>query len=392
MKIAFIGQKGIPATESGVDKYVECLAIGLAERNHRVFAYVSNRNAGQNIKEYKKISLIHLPGFSNKWLDSISYNCCTAFHVLFQDFDVINYQAPGPATLSFLIKIFKPRTALVFTFHWQDYFQPKVGFMGRVFLRSSARIACKITDKIIVVSRVLEKFIKEKFNQMSKVIPAGVSVSPSNEVYLLEDWGLRKNDYLLAVSRLNKFSGIQYLIAAYNKLEEKKKTNGKKLVIAGGGFYADDYINHLHLLAAGNKNIIFTGFQRGEVLKQLFSHAYLLIHPSDPSSFSATLLEAMACGKAVLASDIKENMEQLGNNGFYFLNSNTKDLEEKLLRLINSPQTVKETGAKAREVVEKDYRWEKIAEKTEVVYRDVIFGKMDNQIIFHNTYGKNAKI
>ncbi|MEK7598590.1 MAG: glycosyltransferase family 4 protein [Patescibacteria group bacterium] len=392
MKIAFIGQKGIPATESGVDKYVECLATGLAEINHKVFAYVSNNNASKNIAEYKKISLIHLPGVSNQWLNSISYNCCATLHALFQDFDVINYQSPGPAILSFLIKIFKPRTALIFTFHWQDYFQPKAGFLARVFLRSSARAACKITDKIIVVSRVLEKFIKEKFNQKTKVISAGVSISPTSEDYLLEDWGLHKKDYFLAVSQLNKFSGIQYLISAYNKLEEKKKINGKKLVIVGGGFYADDYINHLHLLAVGNKNIIFTGFQSGEVLKQLFSHTYLLVHPSDSSGFSATLLEAMACGKAVLASDITENMEQLGNNGFYFLKSNAKDLEEKLLRLINSPQIVKETGAKAREVVEKDYRWGKIAEKTEAVYRDVIFGKMDNQIIFHNTYGKNAKI
>jgi len=392
VKIAFIGQKEIPATESGVEKYVENLAAGLAERNHKVFVYVSRNNTSKNIREYKKISLVHLPGISNQWLNSILYNSCATIHALFQNFDVINYQAPGPAALSFLLKIFRPRTALLFTFHWQDHFLIKTEFLTKAFQQLSIRATCIMTDKTITVSRVLEKFIKEKFNQKAKVIPAGVSVSDTNEDYLLEDWGLKKNEYLLAVSRLNKSSGIQYLIAAYNKLEEKKKTNGKKLVIAGGGFYADDYINHLHLLAIGNPNIIFTGFQSGEALKQFFSHAYFLIHPSDSASFSSTLLEAMACGKAVLASDIPEHLEPLGNNGFYFLKSNAQDLEEKLLRLINSPKIIKEAGAKAREVIENNYRWEKIVEKIEAVYREVIFSKMHNKIIFHNTYGKDAKI
>jgi len=209
VKIAFIGQKEIPATESGVEKYVENLAAGLAERNHKVFAYVSKSNASKNIREYKKFSLIQLPGVSNQRLNSILYNGCATIHAMFQDFDVIHYQAPGPAALSILLKIFKPRTAFLFTFHWQDHFILKTEFLTKAFLRLSIRAACIMTDKTITVSRVLEKFIKEKFSQKTKVIPSGVSISSTHEDYLLEDWGLKKNEYLLAVSRLNKSSGTQ---------------------------------------------------------------------------------------------------------------------------------------------------------------------------------------
>jgi glycosyltransferase involved in cell wall biosynthesis len=382
MKIAFIGQKGIPTTLGGVEKHVECLASKLAEKNHEVFVYVRNNYTKKYLNEYKGAKLIHLPSIGTKHLDAISHTFLATLHAIFQDYDVIHYQAIGPTSLSFLIEIFKPETALIATFHCQDYFHQKWGWFARNYLKFGEFMTCKIPDKTIVVSNVLGLYVKRAYRKEAKVIPNGVSVNLTSERNLLSEWGIQKNGYILSVSRLIKHKGIHYLIEAFKNLEDKNLTRGKKLVIVGDGFYTDDYVNYLKVLAVGSKNIIFTGAQNGEALDQLFANAYLFVQPSDSEGLSITLLEAMAHGKAVLSSDIPENMEPLGGNGFYFRQGNTRDLEEKLLQLLDNPQILDEVGQKAREVAEKDYAWEKIADKTESLYRETLFEKSGKKITF----------
>jgi glycosyltransferase involved in cell wall biosynthesis len=207
---------------------------------------------------------------------------------------------------------------------------------------------------------------------------------------LLREWGIKKNEYILSQSRLIKHKGVHYLIEAYKNLEDKNLTQGKKLVIVGDGFHTDDYVNYLKVLAVGSKNIIFTGAQTGKAMSQLFANAYLFVHPSDSEGLSITLLEVMAHGKAVLSSDIPENVEPLGGNGFYFRRGNTKDLEDKLLKLLNNPAMLEETGRNAQEVARNEYDWEKIADKTEHLYRDVLFEKA-KRVISGKLYGKDYK-
>jgi glycosyltransferase involved in cell wall biosynthesis len=83
----------------------------------------------------------------------------------------------------------------------------------------------------------------------------------------------------------------------------------------------------------------------------------------------------MAHGKAVLSSDIPENVEPLGGNGFYFRSGNTKDLENKLLKLLDNPTILEEAGKNAQQVARNEYSWEKIANKTEHLYREVLLEK-----------------
>lgn len=392
MKVAFIGQKGIPTVSGGVEKHVEQLAVKLAERNHEVFVYVRNNYTAKNLKKFRGVNLIHLPSVGTKHLDAISHTLLATIHAIFQDYDVIHFQAIGPTSLSFLIKIFKPRTALIATFHCQDYFHQKWGWFARNYLKFGEYMTCNIPDKTITVSNVLGTYVRRAYRKEVRVIPNGVSVNLTAESDLLAEWGIEKNGYILSQSRLIKHKGIHYLIEAFKNLEDKNLTQGKKLVIVGDGFYTDDYVNYLKVLAVGSQNIIFTGAQTGRPMDQLFANAYLFVHPSNSEGLSITLLEAMAHGKAVLSSDIPENMEPLGGNGFYFRQGNTSNLAENLLKLLQNPEILGEAGEKAQEVALKDYNWEKIAEKTENLYRETIFEKRGKKIILNKIYGKSAKI
>src|SRR4030067_1663255 len=107
MKIAFIGQKGIPAKIEGVEKHVECLASELAKRNHEIFVYVRNNYTKKHIESHEGAKLIHLPSIPTKNLDAISHTFLATMHALFQNYDVIHYHSIGPTSLSIIPKILK---------------------------------------------------------------------------------------------------------------------------------------------------------------------------------------------------------------------------------------------------------------------------------------------
>lgn len=373
MKIAFIGQKGIPAVSGGVEKHAEKLAVKLAGLGHKVFVYVRNNYTDKKLKEFKGVKLIHLPSIPTKNLDAISHTFLTTVHALFQNYDAIHYQAIGPASLSWIIKLFKKKTALIATFHCQDYYHQKWGMFARAYLRFGEFVTCKIPDKTIVVSKALRNYALEKYGLDSIFIPNGAEVKRNPQTDSLAGWGLKEKKYILSVSRLIKHKGVHYLIEAFKQLEDTNKLpNNFKLVITGDGYHTDDYVKYLKTISEKRNNIIFTGNQTGKTLEQLFSHAYLFVQPSESEGLSIALLEAMGYGIFPLVSDIKENMEVVGKSGFSFQSKNVQDLKDKLAYLLNQPNEVQRIGKAVKEKVEKEYSWDSIAQKTVQVYEGVI--------------------
>jgi len=373
MKIAFIGQKGIPAKSGGVEKHVEEIALRLAQKGHEVFVYVRNNYTPKNLNEYRGIKLIHLPSISTKHLDAISHTFLATIHALFQNYDILHYQAIGPSSLSIIPKIFKRKTAIIATYHCQDYFHKKWNWFARACLRFGGAITSLVPDRTITVSKILENHIRNKFKKQAVIIPNGMDVSPTSEIQYLAKWNLQKNSYILSVSRLIRHKGVHHLISAFKNLEDKHLTRGKKLVIVGDGFHTDDYIKEIKDLARGRENIIFTGSQFDEALNQLFSHSYCFVQPSESEGLSIALLEAMGYGKAILSSNIEENMQALNDEmSVSFRSGDIYDLEEKLIFLINNPALVKTMGEKAMIKAQAEFSWDKIVNQTETVYKEAL--------------------
>lgn len=61
----------------------------------------------------------------------------------------------------------------------------------------------------------------------------------------------------------------------------KNVKTDKKLVIAGGSSDTDSFMNELKDSAKDDDRIIFTGFVQGQILKELYSNAYVYTLPSD---------------------------------------------------------------------------------------------------------------
>lgn len=364
MKIAFIGQKGIPAQTGGVEKQVEELLLHLVNRGHSVYAY-ARRGYAPVGKEYKGIQLITLPFIKGKKFEAISHTFLAVIDLIFRKVDIIHFQSIGPASLLFILKIFKPKTPIVFTFHCQDYYHQKWGFFARWYLRLGENIACRLADQTLVTSQELTTYTTIRYNNNPLYMPSGINQPRELEVKEIKlNWGLEKDAYIFSASRLVGHKGVHYLIEAF-----KKTKTDKKLVIAGASAYTNDYVVELHKLAQDDKRIIFTGNQTGDVLKELYSNAYLFIQPSEYEGLSMGLLEAMSYGLPCLASDISANKEALGGLGFSFENKNVDSLYQKLNEILSMDKDkLKESGRLLKERTIREYNWPKIVDDTLEVY------------------------
>jgi glycosyltransferase involved in cell wall biosynthesis len=371
MKIAIIGQKGIPAKIGGVEKHVESISLELSRMGHEVYVYTRPSYTDKNLKEYKGVNLISIPSINTKHLDAISHTFLACLDIIFnRKFDIVHFHSIGPSALIFMIKIFRPKLPVVATFHCQDYYHQKWGVFARACLRIGERIACKMPNKVITVSEILKAYTNSRYNVEAEYVPNGALVQEKEEAREIKKiWGLEKDSYFLTTSRLIRHKGIHYAIKAYQNL----KTD-KKLVIAGNGFFTNDYAQELKELVKDNKNIIFTGSQSGKILAELYSNAYLLLQPSESEGLSLSLLEAMSYGIPILASDIPENKEALGGAGFTFRNKDVEDLRNKMQELLDSNLAKSKIEIEINRIRD-IYNWPKIVKDIVLVYEKAVNNK-----------------
>lgn len=367
MRIAMLGLKGIPVGDygGGIERHVEELAERLARRKHRVFVYVRSYTlTKRQPRTWRGIHLIPLPTIQRKNIETIIHTFLATLHVLFMPVQVVHYHGVGPATLAWIPRIFKPGARVIVTFHSIDRFHKKWGVFARWYLGFGEWAATHFPHKTIVVSHTLQVYVHRRYKTPGVFIPNGVEIRTVRRGDKLAQFKLRRGGYLLTVARLVKHKGIHYLIQAFRGI----KTD-KKLVIVGAPSFTDDYAEYLAKLAADDPRIIFTGFQSGETLAQLFAHAYFYAHPSEAEGLSVTILEAMAYGSAVLISNIPENLETIDHSGFSFETRNVLDLRKKIVDLLANPNRVRERARKGREFVRRKFNWEQIVKETERVYQ-----------------------
>lgn len=373
MKIAFIGQKGIPAIAGGVEKHVEKLSTRLAAQGHEVTVYVRSHYTPASLEEFEGVKLVHVPSINTKHLDAITHTLAATLHALFSPYDIIHYQSIGPSILSVIPRLFKPKARTVATFHSRDYTHKKWGFFARTFLHIAEYITCTVPERTIVSSETLIDYAKEVYGRTVTFIPSGAEVAFEKDTRALAEFGLRSKRYLLAVHRLVPHKGTHYLIKAFKELEDTNRIpNNFKLVIVGSQANTEEYEAFLRHLAEGRSNILLVGEQTGKVLETLYSHAYLYVQPSEQEGLSLALLEAMGHGLLPVVSDIEAHKEAVANTGAFFPVKDVDGLKKELAYFINRSDEVEALGKAAQERVREHYSWDAIAKKTLEVYQDVL--------------------
>ena len=373
MKIAFIGQKGIPVTFGGVEYHIDELARGLARLGHDVRVYVRPWYTKKELKSYKGVTLIHVPTIKTKHTDASIHSFLCSIHALFTGVDIIHYHAIGPSFFSIIPYIFNKN--IISTVHRLDWYSEKWGIFSKFFLKIGELISVSIPEKTIVVSKELKDYFKSHYQKKTVHIPHGISVPEFAEPDIIKrKYNLSRKDYILFMGRLSPEKRVDWLIKSFLQLEKKAEhSKGIKLVIAGGSSATKGYIKKLKILSGNNPDIIFTGYVTGKEKAELLSSALIFILPSSLEGFPIVLLEAMSYGLCCLVSNILPHRDIIKNrvNGLFFDSKDADDLTFKLESLLSNPNTIKMFAAKSKTQLSQRLTWDKVVKDTEKIYKSI---------------------
>ncbi len=371
IKVAFLGQKGIPAKFGGVEYYVDRIGQGLVKKGVVVDAYVRDWYTEKDRKEYAGIKLVHLPTIKTKHLDASIHSLICSLHAIFSRADIIHYQAIGPSFFCFLPRLFGKK--VISTVHRLDWATEKWKRPAKFFIRLGERISASVPHVTVVVSEDLKDYMLRTYQRETVHIPNGFDFPEPRPVDLIQKkYGLHSHGYVLFMGRLTPEKRVDWLIRSFLALKESQRLPpGFKLIIAGGSSATDAYVNDLHKMAEGHDEIVFTGYVTGQEKEELLSNALIFVLPSYLEGFPIVLLEAKSYGICSLVSDILPHQEAVHDNldGKLFASDDHSDLTDKLGRLISNPDEALVLGKKARQEINKRPSWDEVINETEKVYR-----------------------
>jgi glycosyltransferase involved in cell wall biosynthesis len=122
------------------------------------------------------------------------------------------------------------------------------------------------------------------------------------------------------------------------------------------------------------KQVTWLGQIPREGLLEHYQGSSICVVPSIWENYPYVCLEAMACAKPVIASDIGglRTMIRHGENGMLFTPGSSRQLAERLIYLLKNPQLMRQLGLAARKSIEESYAPEKIAKATLQVYESLL--------------------
>lgn len=366
MKIAMIGQKGIPSVYGGVETHVENLAAALVARGHDVAVYCRPHYTLYRAPTYRRVRLLKKWSVDSKHFDTITHTLHCSLHALFSGYDVIHYHGIGPASLCWIMRL--ARRPTVVTVHALDWRQRKWNWLAKHYLRFGEWVAARVPHATIVISQGLADYMTRRHCCSTHHIPNGVAPPQFCEPHLIADrYGLQKRGYVLCVGRLIPDRGYHLMIEAFKKVE-----TDLRLVIVGGASYDNYYERELRAML-DPRRMVMTGYQSGRILAEFYSNAFAFVNPSLVEGMSIALLEALSYGLPTVASDIPENREvveppEADPIAYTFRSGDVDDLRDVLQRTIARPEASRVVGERAARFVLEHYGWPRIAEQTEAVY------------------------
>ena len=246
-------------------------------------------------------------------------------------------------------------------------------FFGYGLLRDASRV---IALNIVEAEQYKAMGVPE---EKITIIPNGIDLS---EYAVMPAKGCFKKKFgipddkkvILYLGRIHKTKGIDFLVKAYAYLINEMKIKNVTLAIAGPD---DGYLREIKELTNTlgiSKHVLFTGPLYGRDKLEAYVDSEFCVLPSRYETFPMTVLEAYASGRSVIASEVGglKDLIMNGETGLLFEPGNIKQLAESMLNLVNDSDLAERMGLKGKELVEENFAIERVVNKLEKVYEEVV--------------------
>ncbi len=361
MKIGILGTRGIPNAYGGFEQFAQYLAKGLQERQHEVYVYNSSEHPYKG-NEWKGISIIHC----KDWEGQIGtpgqfiydYNCLVDARK--RKFDILLQL--GYTSSSVWYWLWPGSAVNIVNMDGLEWKRAKYKKATRKFLQMAEGLAAKHADILISDSIGIQDYITKKYNKDSLYIPYGAEIPSEYRASILNDWHLKKGNYLLVIARMEPENNIETIIKGY-----LDSSSTLELVIIGstanrfGSYLKDKY---------RDKQIRFLGAIYDSESTNVIRHfSKIYLHGHSVGGTNPSLLEAMACECNIIAHNNSFNKTILQDDAFYF------EDHFDITSILNNDQEDEIISSHMRKNLEKirtRFNWEKIIDDYESVFLEAL--------------------
>jgi phosphatidylinositol alpha-mannosyltransferase len=282
-------------------------------------------------------------------------------------FDVIHLHEPAAPSLS-LLALWATDGPVVATFHTSNVRSRAMSASASILRPSLEKITARIA-----VSEYARSTLVQHIGGEPVVIPNGVYVDRFATATVREDWRGR-GPTLAFVGRIDEpRKGLAVLLAAFPEIASAHP--GARLLVVGGG--ALDSAVRRRIPPEHAADVVFLGRASEEEKASALRTADLYVAPNTGGeSFGVVLIEAMAAGTPVLASDLPAFRKVLGEGayGTSFRNEDAADLARHAVALLGDAERREELRAAASQAVRR-YDWSAVAARIVQVYETVVGGR-----------------
>ena len=371
MRIGIVTQSYYPRY-GGVTEHVHNTALELRRRGHDITIITGrfrDRREAEPDFGVERVGTNVLVPFNQAFVDlTVGFGLRRRMRRLLRAgrFDLLHIHNPNTPTLP-LLAIEESCCATVGTFHsgggrsfLQDTFSE---WLGRAVARLDTRIA---------VSRTAEASARLYYPGEYAIIPNGVDVERFRpDLAPFGEWRDRDRVNLLFVGRLDPRKGLQHLLAAMPEVIARTRGRARLLIVG------DSYLRlqlQARVPAALRAHIRFLGHVPSADLPRWVATGDIFVSPaSGNESFGIVLLEAMAAGRPVVATDIPgyRSVIQPGENAEAIPPGDVASLARVLVRLIEDPARRAELARRGRARA-LEFAWPRVTDRIEAVYRETL--------------------
>ena len=251
------------------------------------------------------------------------------------------------------------------------HFPEQFPSLQRWYLTSQTKRSCRAARRVITISESsrqdVHRFFGVPLAQIDVVYP-GVNGRyqplPAAQISAFRQKHQLPERFILHVGTLQPRKNIPALLEALAKLNDKDV----QLVLAGGkGWLYDEIFAQVTSLGLVDR-VIFAGYVHDEDLPLWYNAATLFAFPSVYEGFGMPVVEAMACGTPVVASNASSIPEAVGNAGLLFDPQDAAALAERMASVLNDSTmsaTMRNNGLQHA----MNFSWETAGRETAVIYR-----------------------
>lgn len=250
--------------------------------------------------------------------------------------------------------------------------------------RRAQKIMCRLANRIVVNAEAIkQQLIAEGYPQEQiTVIPNGIVCSRFQRngrgAALRQELGLPLHVPLVAVlSRLTRTKGLEYFLEAAAIVAAR--VPAARFLIVGdvpkgsGDAYRQELERYAFRLGL-RQQVVFTGFRLD--VPELLTEVSVSVLPSLSEGLSNVLLESMAAGAPVVATQVGGNSEAVkdGVTGLLVPPRDPAGLAEAICRFLENPRLASRFGQAGRQRVIEHFSLERMVQETDCLYQKLLNG------------------